>query len=100
MGNQDFYSWIQFLGSPKEAKNYTYHLEYNANDTIKRTCAYTDQVIPVDETFDSIIESVNCFVIPHEMMKARFMDKNGKFKYSVQIRNLKDVVKDEMSDDE
>ena len=38
-------------------------------------------------------------------MKARFMDKNGKFKYSVQIQNLQEEVKDEiveseMSDDE
>ena len=93
MGNKNFRHWIQFLGSPNEAKNYTYRLEYYANDSSQRTFAYTAQVIPVDETCDSIIESVNCFEIPHEMMKARFMDKNGKFKYSVQIRNFKLEVK-------
>ena len=92
--NQNFYHMIFLLGSPNEAKNYTYRLEFYAYDTFQRTCAYTDQVIPVDETSDSIIESFNCFEISHGMMKARFIDKDGKFKYSVQIRNLEGEVKD------
>ena len=89
------YHWIQFLGSPNEAKNYAYTLEYYANDGSQRTCVYTDQVIPVDETCYSIISSYKCFAITFGMMKARFMDKDGKFNYSVQIRNLKEEVKDE-----
>ena len=93
--NQTFYHWIQFLGSPNEAKNYAYTLEYYANDASQRTCVYTDQVIPVDETCYSIISSYKCFAITFGMMKARFMDKDGKFNYSVQIRNLKEEVKDE-----
>ena len=95
MRNQTFYHWIQFLGSPNEAKNYAYTLEYYANDAFQRTCAYTDQVIPIDETGNSAIESFKCYAISHGMLKARFMDKDGKFKYSVQIRNLKEEVKDE-----
>ena len=95
MRNQTFYHWIQFLGSPNEAKHYAYTLEYYANDGSQRTCVYTDQVIPVDETCYSIISSYKCFAITFGMMKARFMDKDGKFKYSFQIRNLKEEVKDE-----
>ena len=33
--------------------------------------------------------------MPLGTMKAQFMDKDGKFKYSVQIKNLKEEVKDD-----
>ena len=103
--NAILYHWIQFLGSPNEAKNYAYTLEYHANDGSQRTNIYTEQVVPVDETSNSIISSFNCFAMPSGLLKAKFMDENGKFKFSVQIRNLKEEVKDDneesgISDDE
>ena len=99
--NAIIYHWIQFLGSPNEAKNYAYTLEYHANNASQRTNIYTDQVVPVDETSDSIISSFNCFAMPFGMLKAKFMDKKGKFKFSVQIRNLKDDNEESgISDDE
>ena len=103
--NQILYHWIQFLGSPNEAKNYACTLEYYANDASQRTCVYTNHVIPIDEASESIISSFKCFAMPLGMLKAQFIDKDGKFKYSVQIRNLKEEVKDDnvesgISDDE
>jgi len=102
---QIFYHWIQFYGYPNEAKNYTYTLEYHANDASQSTCVYTNRVIPIDQTSNSITSSFKCFTMTFGMMKAQFMDKDDKFKYSVQIRNLKEEVKDDnvesgISDDE
>ena len=99
------FHWIQILGSPNEAKNYSYTLEYHANDASQSTNVYTNRVIPIDETRDSIISEFNCFAMAFGMIKAQFMDKDGNFKYSVQIRNLKEEVKDDnvesgISDDE
>ena len=88
--DQTVYHWILFLGSPNEAKHYAYTLEYYANDVFQRTNVYTNYVIPIDETSDSIIASFKCFSMPSGMMSAQFLDKDGKFKYSVRIWKLKD----------
>jgi len=91
-----FYHWIHFYGSPKEAKNYSYTLEYfndEGNDEV--ICSYKAKVVSIDETADSIIENGNCFGISRKLFEKKFVRQNDDFKYYVTIRNLKEEVKDE-----
>ena len=90
------YCWIHFYGSPIEAKNYSYTLEYhNDTKTPEVTCSFSDQVISIDETADSIIENVNCLVISRKLFENKFVLTDDTFKFSVKIRNLKEEAKDE-----
>ena len=92
------YQWIHYVGSPKEAENYTYTLEYYGIDG--RTSTYTGQVISIDEDFESIVSNhtsvngFNCpFVIDFGIFERKFIN-DRKIKYSIMIRNLKEEVKD------
>ena len=90
--------WIHFYGSPIEAKNYSYTLEYyNDAKTPIVTCSFSDQVVPIDETAGSIIENGNCFAISRKVLENKFIQEQdtANFKFSVKIRNLKEEVKDE-----
>ena len=89
-----FYHWVHFVGSPHEAKNYSYTSEFFGNDSFKSQ-VYKSKVISIDETADSIKKQMDCFVMPFEFMKKHFIDENRKYRYSVKIRNLKQEVKDE-----
>ena len=98
-----FYHWIHFYGSPIEAKNYFYTVEYyNDTKTPEVTCSYSDQVVSIDETVDSIIENGNYFSISRRVLENKFFQEkhanekdNFFFKFSVKIRNLKEEVKDD-----
>ena len=48
----------------------------------------------IDEPFDTLFKAGKCFAIPHEAFIAQFVDEN-KYEYSLEIRNLKEEVKDE-----
>ena len=88
--------WIQIYGSPSEAKNYSYTLEYyNDTKTPKVTLSFSDQVVSIDETFDKIIENGKCLAIPRKLFEKRFLTDENKFKFSIEIRNLKEEFKDE-----
>ena len=90
------YHWIHFYGSPIEARNYSYTLEYiNDAKTPKVTCSFSDQVVSIDETVDSVIENGNCFAISRKVLANKFIQECGRFKFSVKIRNLKEEVKDD-----
>ena len=94
------YQWIHFVGSPNEAKNYAYTLEYYGNDD--RTSTYFGQVIPIDEDYDSIITNFNgfkCFSIDFYAFKTQFIH-GDKIKYSIRINNLKEEIKDENANPE
>ena len=99
------YQWIHFYGSPIEAKNYYYTVEYyNDTKTPKPTCSFSDQVVSIDETVDSIVENGNYFSITGKVLESKFLQEKPekekstykfRFKLSVKIRNLKEEVKDE-----
>ena len=104
MREAQIYQWIHFVGSPKEAMNYIYTLEYYGNDD--STSTYTGQVIPIDEDYESIVSNhdrgngFNCpFVMNFGIFENKFV-KYGHFKYSIKIRNLKEEVKDENANPE
>eukprot|EP00093_Oithona_nana_P012387 12387.XXX_221340_221738_1 [CDS] Oithona nana genome sequencing. len=101
-----FYQWIHFLGSSDEAKKYSYTFEYFGNNgAAPRSSTYTNFVIPIDESSKSIVENFRCFTMNYQAMINQFIEEDGTFKYSVQIRNLKEEAKDDneesgISDDE
>ena len=71
-------------------------MEYhNDTKTPEVTCSFSDQVISIDETADSIIENVNCLVISRKLFENKFVLTDDTFKFSVKIRNLKEEAKDE-----
>ena len=89
-----FYHWIHFAGSPNEAKNYSYTLEYqNEEQTVMNQ--FIGQVISIDETADSIIENGKCFGVAVKLFEAEFLNEKRLFKPLVTIRNLKQEAKDE-----
>ena len=93
---ETFYQWIHFLGSQDEAKNYSYTLEfYGNNGASQRTSTYTNFVIPIDEPSNAVVQSFNCFTMNHKAMAKQFIEEDDTFKYSVQIRNLKEEAKDD-----
>ena len=77
---------------------------YNDTKTPKPTCSFSDQVVSIDETVDSIVENGNYFSITGKVLESKFLQEKPekekstykfRFKLSVKIRNLKEEVKDE-----
>ena len=86
--------WIYFVGSPQEAKHYSYTLEcQNEEGTTKNT--FVCQVVSIDETVDSIIRNGNCLNIIFSKFSRRDEQNIRVFKHTVTIRNLKEEAKDE-----
>ena len=98
-----FYHWIHFVGSPNEAKNYVYTLEYIGNDN--RSCSYTGPVTSIDEPSDSLISKGHCHTITQSALTSTLFKDDKNFDYYVKITNMKEEVKDQnvesgISDDE
>ena len=69
-----FYHWIYFYGSPIEAKNYSYTVEYyNDTKTPRVTCSFSNQVAPIDETMDLIIDNAECLAISRKLFEKQFL---------------------------
>ena len=86
--------WIYFVGSPQEAKHYSYTLEcQNEEGTTKNT--FDCQVVSIDETADSIIRNGNCLNIIFSKFSRRDEQNMRVIKHTVTIRNLKEEAKDE-----
>ena len=99
-----FYFWVQMVGSKFEAKIYYYTLEFHGIDPNVKTLNF-DQVLPLDETLDSIKEAKKYFGIDFEIFKTKFVDEDRYFEFSISIKNMKEEAKDDneesgISDDE
>ena len=95
--NDVFYHWIQLVGSPLDAKNFYYIIEYkNEEKTPPAHCLNTGQMTSIDETADSIIENGNCFGIPRKRMLNHFVSEDGKCHYYFKIRSLKEEAKNDV----
>ena len=91
-----FYHWIHFVGSSHEAKKFSYTFEYkNEEKTPHAHASYSNQMVSIDETSDTIIENGDCFGIPRKLFFKHFVRESGYFEYSVKIRNLKEEAKDD-----
>ena len=94
--NGVFYHWIHFVGSSHEAKKFSYTFEYkNEEKTPHAHASYSNQMVSIDETSDTIIENGDCFGIPRKLFFKHFVRESGYFEYSVKIRNLKEEAKDD-----
>ena len=56
---------------------------------------FEGKVASIDESFDTLYEAGKCFAIPRKVFMAQFVNEDREFKYSLEIRNLKEEVKDE-----
>ena len=86
---------MYLLGSPIEAINFSYTLKFNGKDI---TITFEGKVTAIEESFDNF--GGKCFAMTHKNFKAQFVDvdedgKHGKYKHSLEIRNLKEKAKDE-----
>ena len=86
------YWWVSILGSPTEAKHFSYTLKFFGP---KNTITFEGPVAAIDESFDTLYDAGKCFATPHRAFVAQVLDDNAKFEYSLEIRNLKEEVKDE-----
>ena len=92
-----FYHWVQFLGSPHEANNFSYTLEYFEKESEKIAFSQTSNVFSIDETVESIIENGKCLGAPVKYFRSKIMvlAKRGRFDFNYEIRNLKEEAKDD-----
>lgn len=86
-----FYQWVHCLGSPDVAKRFAYTLEYQGS---KFTLKFVGEAIPIDVAWHTIIKDRQCFAYGFEPLMTQFVDENLKIEFSVQIRDLKEEVKD------
>ena len=86
------YLWVYMLGSPNEAKHFSYTLKLFGPKT---NLTIDGKVAAIDEPFHILAYTGKCFAYPHEMFIAQFLDEEKKYEYSLKIRNLKEEAKDE-----
>ena len=100
--SSNFYRWLYLHGSPNEAKHFSFTLKF---ESPKASITFEGKVAAFDENFRTLSKAGKCFAIPHGIFMDQFVDEDRKFKYVLEIRNLKEEVKDEnyesgISDDE
>ena len=87
--NGILYDWIQLLGSPLEAKDFVFSLEYKG---ARSTLAYFGEVASIDETFNSIKSRGKCSSISSELFETQYMVDNAankaEYSYTVTIKKL------------
>lgn len=86
------YKWVQIIGSPNEAKHFTFKLTLFGT---KVTTTFEGPVSAIDESFDALFNAGKCFAIPHNNFIAQIVNENKEYYCSLEIRNLKEEVKDE-----
>ena len=84
--------WVSILGSPNEAKHFSYTLKLFGPKT---TITFEGSVAAIDESFDTLYAAGKCFATPHKAFIGQLLDEEKKHEYSLEIRNLKEEIKDE-----
>ena len=90
--NGILHDYVQLLGSPTEAKDFVFSVEYIG---AKCTNAFFGEVSSIDETFDSIISSSKCSTIGFEAFKNQFIkddleENECKYSYTITIKKLEE----------
>ena len=86
------YMWVYILGSPKDAKHFSFTLTFYGKNA---ELSFKGKVAAIDECFDTLSKAGKCIAIPHKTFVALFLDEENEFEYSLEIRNLKEEAKDE-----
>ena len=81
------------MGHLTKQKHFSYTLKFIGPKT---TNTFEGQVISIDEPLETIIRDGGalCGISLHTFMK-QFVDEDGKFEYSLEVKNLKKEAKDE-----
>ena len=80
-----YHHWIHFLGTPTEADQYAFALEYKGP---KIASTFVGEVVSIDEPWDSIVSNYKCFTTPFANFKAQFVNEANEYEYSLKIRNF------------
>ena len=86
------YIWIYILGSPKDAKHFSFTLNFYGKNA---EFSFKGKVAAIDECFDTLSKAGKCFTYPHKSFLDQLLNEENKFEYSLEIRNLKEEAKDE-----
>ena len=81
-----FYEWVTLIGSPLEAKEFTFRLDYKGSNSV---FVYFGKVASMDETLDSIIASGKCSCLGFEPFKNQFMKESTTHSSRVTIKKKK-----------
>ena len=87
--------WVYLAGSPEEAKHFSYNLKFFGPNS---TNDYTGKVGAVDESFQTLFDTGRVCVYNRQAFNNQFLNEDRKYEYSLEIRNLKEEVKDENVD--
>ena len=68
--NNIIYKWVYILGSPIEAKHFSYTLKLIGRET---KSFFEGKMATIDEPFDTLFKAGKCFAIPHEAFIAQFV---------------------------
>ena len=91
MKEKVLYMWVYMLGSRNEAKHFSYTSKLFGP---KSEISFKGEVAAIDEPFESLYKDGKCFAIPHSAYLAQLMNEDREFKWSLEIRNLKEEAKD------
>jgi len=90
------YAVVYIVGSPEEAKHFSFTLKYFGQ---KSYITFGGQVMSVDETIDSVMKTKGMdgkvFHTDRRYFEKMFVNKDGKFEYSLEVKNLKEEAKDD-----
>ena len=77
-----FYHWMQILGSPADAMNYTFSVTYFGS---KCNTNYEGPVVSIDVPSDAIITGNLGFTMSFHALKSQYLDEKWSFEYSIKI---------------
>ena len=92
MENKIMHRWIHIIGTPNEAKHFSFTLKYFGENA---TNTFEGKVVAIDDTFEAIFAAGKYFAFPQKAFVSQFVDENRMFKFSFKIRNLKEEAKDD-----
>ena len=87
--------WVYIIGSPDEAKHFSFVLKFLGKNASAASNIFEGKVSAIDESFDTLMGAGKCFTIAHRSFMAQFVDSDGRHEFSLDIKNLKEEVKDE-----
>ena len=87
--------WVYIIGSPEEAKHFSFVFKLFGKNNPAVSNIFEANVSAIDESFDTLMDAGKCFSIPHRSFMAQFVDSDGTHEFSLDIKNLKEEVKDD-----
>ena len=87
---------VYIVGPPEEAKHFSCTLKYFGT---KSCTTFDGQVISIDESLKTVLEREGydgkVFPMNLRFFEKMFVNKDGKFEYSLEVKNLKEEAKDD-----